>query len=125
MAPSSLYRRFTEWRLQSHFRRPRRSVRFFRGSLDHSLIWVLVMKGHYAQNHPTIGDCQTLATGRSRLTIRKLIADAVTKGFLEIRPASEDSRKRCVHPTRRTVLEYEDMVRGYQAFFRKRVPPRS
>jgi DNA-binding MarR family transcriptional regulator len=116
MKASEALREFANWRLQTYARRPRESVRFFRSSLDHSMVWMLVMRGHYDNNPPTVGECQDIARC-SRLTTRKLIGDAVAKGLLEVRSAPDDHRKRIVCPTERTVAEYADMVRGYLSFF--------
>jgi hypothetical protein len=114
-------RAFADWRLQTYARRPRESVRFFRSSLDHSMVWMLVMRGYYDNSPPTLGECQDIARC-SRLTTRKLISDAVSKGLLEIRPAAADHRKRIVWPTERTIAEYVDMVRGYARFFEEARP---
>jgi hypothetical protein len=116
MNVSEAFREFADWRLQTYARRPRESVRFFRSSLDHSMVWMLVMRGHYDERPPTVGECQDIARC-SRLTTRKVIEDAVSRGFLEVRPASDDHRKRVVCPTERTLAEYVDMVRGYLSFF--------
>jgi hypothetical protein len=118
MKASEALREFANWRLQTYARRPRESVRFFRSSLDHSMVWMLVMRGHYDNNPPTVGECQDIACC-SRLTTRKLIGDAVAKGLLEVRSAPDDHRKRIVCPTERTIAEYADMVRGYFSFFER------
>ena len=88
MKASEALREFANWRLQTYARRPRESVRFFRSSLDHSMVWMLVMRGHYDNNPPTVGECQDIARC-SRLTTRKLIGDAVAKGLLEVRSAPD------------------------------------
>jgi DNA-binding MarR family transcriptional regulator len=116
MKTEEAFREFADWRLQIYARRPRESVRFFRSSLDHSMVWMLVMRGHYDNAPPTVGECQDIARC-SRLTTRKLIGDAVGKGLFEVRPAPDDHRKRIVCPTERTIAEYADMVRGYLGFF--------
>ncbi len=116
MKGPDMFREFATWRLQTYARRPRESVRFFRTSLDHSMVWMLVMRGHYEDSPPTVGECQAIARC-SRLTTRKLIGDAVGKGLLEIRHAPDDHRKRIVAPTERTIVEYVDMVLGYVSFF--------
>jgi hypothetical protein len=90
----------------------RQSIFFFRRSFDHTLIWTLVMRGYYRKALPSVRDCQNAASC-SRLTTRKLLADAEALGFLAIRPAPNDSRKRLVHPTPRAVAEYEAMVKRY------------
>ena len=123
MEASEIFREFATWRLQTYARRPRESVRFFRSSLDHSMVWMLVMRGHYENSPPTVGECQDIA-GCSRLTARKLIGDAVAKGLLEVRHAPGDHRKRIVCPTERTAAEYVDMVLGYASFFEQMGPAR-
>jgi hypothetical protein len=108
-----IYLAFADWRFQTQRATGiRQSIFFFRRSFDHSLIWALVMRGHYRGALPSVRDCQNAATC-SRLTTRKLLADAVALGFLDIRPAADDNRKRLVHPTARAVAEYEAMVERY------------
>jgi DNA-binding MarR family transcriptional regulator len=108
-----IYFAFANWRsdIQSTTK-VRRSIFFFRRSFDHSLIWMLVMRGYYGSRAPSVRECLDAAKC-SRLTTRKLLADAVARGYLEIRPAPDDHRKRLVHPTRITIAEYEAMVRRY------------
>lgn len=115
MEALAAFREFADWRLQTYARRPRESVRFFRSSLDHSMVWMLVMRGYYDSRPPTVGECQDIARC-SRLTTRKLIGDAISKGLLEVRSTSDDHRKRFVCPTEKTIAEYADMVRGYLGF---------
>lgn len=108
-----VYLAFANWRFQvQRSAKIRRSIFFFRRSFDHTLIWTLVMRGYYRKALPSVRDCQTAATC-SRLTTRKLLADAEALGFLAIRPAPNDNRKRLVHPTERAVDEYEAMVTRY------------
>ena len=107
------YLAFAEWRLRIQFSAgSRRSVLFFRRSRDHSIVWMLVMRGYYLGAPPSVRECQEKATC-SRPTTRKLLADAEARGFVDIRADAEDSRKRLVAPTRRTIEEYESMVMGY------------
>jgi hypothetical protein len=118
MKSQNALRDFADWRLQIYKVRPRESVRFFRGSLDRSMVWMLVMRGHFDGNPPTVGECQSI--GRcSPLTARKLISDAVVLGFLELKTDSVDHRKRTVCPTERTIREYVDMVQGYAEIFER------
>lgn len=108
-----IYLAFANWRFQvQRTAKIRRSIFFFRSSFDHTLIWTLVMRGYYRKALPSVRECQNAATC-SRLTTRKLLADAEALGFLAIRPAPDDSRKRLVHPTARAVAEYEGMVKRY------------
>lgn len=110
---ADVYRAFADWRFQvQRSAKIRRSIFFFRRSFDHTLIWTLVMRGYYRGSLPSVRECQNAATC-SRLTTRKLLADAEALGFLAIRPAPDDNRKRLVHPTARAVSEYEDMVKRY------------
>jgi len=112
-APKEAYLAFAEWRLRIQFAQSsRKSVLFFRRSRDHSIIWMLVMRGYYLGAPPSVRECQEKATS-SRPTTRKLLADAEARGFIEIRADEEDSRKRLVTPSRRTIEEYESMVMGY------------
>jgi DNA-binding MarR family transcriptional regulator len=104
---------FAEWRLRIQFAQSsRKSVLFFRRSRDHSILWMLVMRGYYNGAPPSVRECQEKATC-SRPTTRKLLSDAQARGFIEIRPAADDSRKRLVYPSKRAVEEYESMVMGY------------
>lgn len=108
-----VYLAFANWRFDiQHSNKVRRSIFFFRRSFDHSLIWTLVMRGYYRNALPSVRDCQNAARC-SRLTTRKLLANAVAEGFLAIRPAPDDNRKRLVHPTPLAVAEYESMVKRY------------
>jgi len=110
---TDIYLAFANWRFQvQRTAKIRQSIFFFRRSFDHTLIWTLVMRGYYRKSLPSVRECQNAATC-SRLTTRKLLADAEALGFLAIRPAPDDSRKRLVHPTERAVSEYESMVTRY------------
>jgi hypothetical protein len=107
------YLAFAEWRLRIQFAQSsRQSVLFFRRSRDHSIVWMLVMRGYYMGAPPSVRECQEKATC-SRPTTRKMLADAQARGFIDIRPAADDSRKRLVYPSKRAIEEYESMVMGY------------
>ena len=111
--PKEAFLAFADWRLRIQFAQSsRRSVLFFRRSRDHSIVWMLVMRGYYLANPPSVRECQEKATC-SRPTTRKLLADAQSRGFIDIRAAEDDSRKRLVYPSKRTIEEYESMVMGY------------
>lgn len=116
MNDDRLYGAFADWRLGIYARQPRRTVRFFRTSLAHTVIWMTVMRGYHDGDTPTLGACEAIAPC-SHLTARKLISEAIDKKFLILRPASDDSRKRLVLPTARTIREYREMVDGYADFF--------
>jgi DNA-binding MarR family transcriptional regulator len=104
---------FAEWRLRIQFAQSsRKSVLFFRRSRDHSIVWMLVMRGYYMDAPPSVRECQEKATC-SRPTTRKMLADAQARGFVDVRAAADDSRKRLVYPSKRAIEEYESMVMGY------------
>ena len=112
-APKEAFLAFAEWRLRIQFAQgSRKSVLFFRRSRDHSIVWMLVMRGHYMGAPPSVRECQEKAIC-SRPTTRKMLADAQARGFIDIRAAADDSRKRLVYPSKRAIEEYESMVMGY------------
>ena len=107
------YLEFAGWRINKYrAEKPRQSVRFFRRSRNHSLFWNFVMHCYYSSKPLTVSECEKV-TSWSRPTTRKLLAEAVSKGFMEIRQVTDDHRKRLVFPTKMTVNEYEAMVEGY------------
>jgi hypothetical protein len=111
-----IYHAFASWRVRLHSSvKPRLSVRFFRRSRNHSLIWNFVMQGHYEGHPRSVGACEEVAAW-SRPTTRKLLNEARIKGFIDIRPDPADHRRRLVSPTPLTVSEYESMVSGYIQF---------
>ena len=106
------YRAFAEWRLGTHRRGKGRSVRFFRLTRDHTVIWSRVMRGHYVGEPPTIQEC--IAEVRcSKETARRIIIVAQARGYFQIRTAPDDGRKRLVAPSKQCVSEYQAMVDGY------------
>jgi hypothetical protein len=92
--------------------KPRDSVRFFRRSRNHSLVWNFIMQGYYSGESPSVGECEGV-TAWSRPTTRKILYEAQARGFIELRRADDDQRKRYVYPTSKTIAEYEAMVKGY------------
>lgn len=112
------YLAFSAWRVDLYrSQKPRHSVRFFRRSRNHSLLWNFIMHGHYAGAPPSVGACETV-TAWSRPTTRKLLHDAQARGFIEIRAAADDHRKRLIYPTAKTVSEYQAMVNGYMKLWK-------
>lgn len=106
------YRAFAEWRLGTHRKGKGRSVRFFRLTRDHTVIWSTVMRGHYVGAPPTIREC--IAEVRcSKETARRIILVAEARGYFQLREAAGDARKRLVVPSRQCVAEYQAMVDGY------------
>ncbi len=107
------YQAFAEWRLGTHRATNRgRSVRFFRLTRDHTVIWSVVMRGYYTMAPPSMKDC-IVAVRCSKETARRIILLAVAHGYLRIRAASDDARRKQVLPSRQCVAEYENMVDGY------------
>jgi hypothetical protein len=112
MATDDRYRAFAEWRLTTHRKGKGRTVRFFRLTRDHTIIWSTVMRGHYVGQPPTIHEC--IAEARcSKETARRIIVIAQSRGYFHIRPAPDDARKRLVAPSKQVVVEYQNMVDGY------------
>ena len=110
---SNRYQAFAEWRIGTHRSSTRgRSVRFFRQTRDHTVIWSVVMRGHYAKVPPSVREC--IAEVRcSKETARRIILLAESLGYLQIRPSPEDARRKQGMPSRQCVLEYQSMVDGY------------
>lgn len=113
---------FAEWRIATHRRRDgRQSVRFFRKTRNHTLIWTVVMRGFYSGRPPSVNDCIAEATC-SKETSRKILLAAEAAGYFELRPAADDSRKKLVYPSTLCAREYEAMVDGYLALGRALAP---
>jgi hypothetical protein len=109
---SNVYHAFAEWRLGTHRAGRGRSVRFFRLTRDHTVIWSMVMRGHYADTPPTIREC-IAEVNCSKETARRIILVAEARGYFQLHPTPGDKRKRLVVPMRQCVAEYETMVDGY------------
>lgn len=103
------YLAFAEWRLEQRSIHTRRSVKYFRQSRDHMILWTVVIRGHYLGRAPSCNDC-IREVKRAKETARKILFAAVAKGFFELRPSPDDRRKKLVHPSRQCVKEYENMV---------------
>lgn len=121
----NVYLAYSTWQIDLHrSRKPRLSVRFFRRSRNHSLIWNFVMQGHFEGTPRTLGECEDIAAW-SRPTTRKFLNDARQRGFLDIRPSKDDQRKRLVFPTQVTITEYEAMVKNHMDFVTGLIKQRS
>jgi hypothetical protein len=103
------YLAFAEWRLEQRSIHTRRTVKYFRQSRDHMILWTFVIRGHYIGRAPSCNDC-IREVPRAKETARKLLFAAVAKGYFELRPSPSDRRKKLVHPSRQCVREYENMV---------------
>lgn len=100
------YLAYTQWRI-GHVRHE--SVTYFRDSRHRSLIWLLVMRGHYDGAPPSLQDCIG-ASACSAGTVRDIVAVAEAKGYFRFVSDPEDSRKRRIAPTPFCVGEYQEMV---------------
>jgi hypothetical protein len=104
------YLAFAEWRADIQRRTDDwRTVKFFRQSRSHTILWTEVMRGHYTGAAPGVTDC-IAAMPCARMTARKIIARAEQKGYFLHRAAADDSRKKLLVPAPHCVAEYEAMV---------------
>lgn len=87
-------------------------MRFFRQTRNRSLIWIAVLRGHYAGKPPSLKACMREAAC-SIGTARTIIFSAVSKGFFELQPSPDDSRKKLIRPSPRCIAEYERMVDAF------------
>jgi hypothetical protein len=106
---------FAKWRIERYSVNPRMSVRYFRQSHNHSLIWAMVMQGHYTNSPPSFTDCIRTAKCATETT-RKIIFTAVSKGYLLLDPAEDDNRKKLIHPSKTCIDEYESHVGMFLQF---------
>jgi hypothetical protein len=103
------YLAYAEWRIRH---RRQESLRFFRQTRNRSLIWITVLRGHYAGKPPSLKACMREAAC-SIGTARTIIFSAVSKGFFELQASPDDSRKKLIHPSARCITEYETMVDAF------------
>jgi hypothetical protein len=116
--PASPYLVYANWKITlQQAQHAQRSVRFFRRSFDHSLLWMIVMQGHYLHKPPMVQDC-IAAVRASRMTVRRILADAQEHGFLEIRADRDSRRRKIVVPTALCIREYEIAVDRYFSLIR-------
>ncbi len=108
--PRDRYLAFAEWRLDvQRARHRRKSVKYFRLTTHHLIIWTVIMRGYYAGRPPSFNDCLRSVTCAAE-TARKIILTGHAKGYLELRQAPSDHRKKLIHPTPQCVAEYERHV---------------
>lgn len=104
------YLAFAEWRADIQRRTDAwRTVKFFRRSRSHTILWTLVMAGHYRGVPPGV-TAGLAALPCARMTARKILADAVARGYFRLEPAPGDSRRKRIVPSDRCRAEYEAMV---------------
>lgn len=101
------YLAFAEWRLERP-RHTKTSIKFFRQSRHHMVIWTFVMRGYYRRAPPSCNDC-VREVDCAKETARKIILAAQSKGYFEMRP-SADGRKKLLWPSLECVADYESMV---------------
>jgi hypothetical protein len=104
------YLAFAEWRADIQRRTDAwRTVKFFRQSRSHTILWTEVMRGHYMAAAPGVSECLA-AMPCAPMTARKIIARAEQKGYFLRRPAADDSRRKLLLPSAQCIAEYEAMV---------------
>lgn len=104
------YLAFAEWRLGVQRARGRRkSVKYFRLTTHHVIIWTVIMRGYYAGRPPSLNDCLRSVTCAAE-TARKIIFTAQAKGYLEFRQSPADHRKKLIYPSAQSITEYEHHV---------------
>jgi DNA-binding MarR family transcriptional regulator len=104
------YLAFAEWRLGVQRARGRRkTVKYFRLTTHHVIIWTMIMRGYYAGRPPSLNDCLRAVTCAAE-TARKIIFTAEAKGYLEFRRSSSDHRKKLIYPSPQSITEYEHHV---------------
>jgi hypothetical protein len=113
---------FAEWRIERYSVNPRMSVRFFRQSHNHALIWAMVMRGYYTKSPPSFKDCIRSATCATETT-RKIIFNGVSRGYLSLDAALEDSRKKLINPSKKCIEEYGSHVGMFLKFAEILCPP--
>src|ERR1700748_3527928 len=92
------YRAFAERQFKVHRAKDfAHSVRFFRQSRDHMLLWIIVMRGHYADKPPSIKEI-IVQSRSSKDTVRSVLASAEQKGYVQVEQSSLDRRQKMVRP---------------------------
>lgn len=107
------YLAYAEFRIAKHRAKPTsQTFRYFRQTVHHSVLWMIVMRGYYVDDLPSLKDC-ILEVNISKDTVRKIINDARAKGYLEWHSAPDDRRKKLIAPTRLCIAEFEGLVDAY------------
>jgi hypothetical protein len=111
--PINRFLAFAEWRIGTHRSTNRgRSVRYFRLTRDHTIIWTIVMRGHYAGQPPSVRECIERVRC-SKETARRIVSVAIARGYLQMHPAPDDARRKQIVPSRQCIADFENMVDGY------------
>lgn len=107
------YLSYAEFRIAKHRAKPTsETFRYFRQTVHHSVLWMIVMRGYYVQNLPSLKECIN-EVRISKDTVRKIINGARAKGYLEWQSSPGDRRKKLVAPTEQCVAEFEALVDAY------------
>jgi DNA-binding MarR family transcriptional regulator len=107
------YLAYAEFRIAKHRAKPTSDIfRYFRQTVHHSVLWMIVMRGYYVGKLPSLKECIN-EVRISKDTVRKIISGAEAKGYLEWRSAPDDRRKKLIAPTKRCIAEYESLVDAY------------
>ena len=107
------YLSYAEFRIAKHRAKPTsETFRYFRQTVHHSVLWMIVMRGHYVGNLPSLKECIN-EVRISKDTVRKIINGARAKGYLEWQSAPDDRRKKLVAPPAQCVAEFEALVDAY------------
>lgn len=107
------YLTYAEFRIAKHRVKPASEIfRYFRQTVHHSVLWMLIMRGYYRGTPLSVKQCIN-EVQISKDTTRKIILNAAARGYLEIRGAEGDGRCKLVSPTRECIEEFEAMVDSY------------
>jgi DNA-binding MarR family transcriptional regulator len=111
--PINPYLAYAEFRIAKHRAKPTsQTFRYFRQTVHHSVLWMIVMRGYYVDDLPSLKDCLH-EVNISKDTVRKIINDAQANGYLEWRSTPDDRRKKLIAPTRLCIAEFEGLVDAY------------
>jgi DNA-binding MarR family transcriptional regulator len=112
-AVTNPYLLYAEFRIASHrTRQESETFRYFRQTIHHSVLWMIIMRGYYRGELPSVKQC-IAEVKVSKDTARKIILNATARGYLEIGTAADDGRRKQVRPTRKCIREFEAMVDSY------------
>lgn len=107
------YLAYAEFRIAKHRAKPTsETFRYFRQTVHHSVLWMIVMRGHYVGKLPSLKECINEVC-ISKDTVRKIINGGVARGYLEWRSSPDDRRKKLIAPTKPSITAFEGLVDAY------------
>ena len=107
------YLAYAEFRIAKHRAKPTsETFRYFRQTVHHSLLWMIVKRGHYVDKLPSLKECIN-EVRISKDTVRKIINGGVARGYLEWRSSADDRRKKLIAPTKQSIAAFEGLVDAY------------